>query len=256
MLALGKVGTDTTQDLIVTVDGVVQIQKGSVISGSGFTSSVGTIADAFMESNGDWYARGGNSEATPTFWLVKNGQVIAVSGQPIVPGSSEHWKVGSSSPFIDVHGNNAGNYVIIGNTDSTVATQSAVVVLNGTRVLARASDPVDVGDGVTPAGSLFLHTPFQANGVFNNDGYYYFFSRLKASATATSGAGTSPNNASILRVMGCPADYNGSGAVTVQDIFDFLAGWFGGDIRADVDGSGTIGVPDIFDYLAKWFGGC
>ena len=26
----------------------------------------------------------------------------------------------------------------------------------------------------------------------------------------------------------CPADYNGDGALTVQDIFDFLAQWFAG----------------------------
>jgi hypothetical protein len=54
----------------------------------------------------------------------------------------------------------------------------------------------------------------------------------------------------------CAADFNASGAVTVQDIFDFLAAYFGMDPRADVNGSGGLSVQDIFDYLAAYFGGC
>ena len=53
----------------------------------------------------------------------------------------------------------------------------------------------------------------------------------------------------------CPADYNGDGALHVQDIFDFLAGWFAGDPRADFKGVGGAGVQDIFDFLAAWFAG-
>jgi len=54
----------------------------------------------------------------------------------------------------------------------------------------------------------------------------------------------------------CPADINGSGAVSVQDIFDFLAYWFAGYLRADINGSGAVSVQDIFDFLAHWFAGC
>lgn len=55
---------------------------------------------------------------------------------------------------------------------------------------------------------------------------------------------------------GCVADFNGSGQVSVQDIFDFLAAYFMGDARADVNGSGAITVQDIFDFLAAYFMGC
>jgi hypothetical protein len=54
----------------------------------------------------------------------------------------------------------------------------------------------------------------------------------------------------------CPADFNLSGQVSVQDIFDFLAAYFGGDLRADINESGSISVQDIFDYLALYFRGC
>ena len=54
----------------------------------------------------------------------------------------------------------------------------------------------------------------------------------------------------------CPGDFNGSGAATVQDIFDFLTAYFGNDPSADVNDSGTVTVQDIFDFLGFYFAGC
>lgn len=54
----------------------------------------------------------------------------------------------------------------------------------------------------------------------------------------------------------CPADYNESGDLSVQDIFDFLAGYFGQDPQADFNGNSELSVQDIFDFLAAYFAGC
>ena len=56
----------------------------------------------------------------------------------------------------------------------------------------------------------------------------------------------------------CYANYNKVGGITVQDIFDFLSGWFANSPNANVEGTGAIPtVQDIFDFLAAWFsGGC
>ena len=54
----------------------------------------------------------------------------------------------------------------------------------------------------------------------------------------------------------CPADFNGTGGLTVQDIFDFLAAWFSGLPSADFNHTNGITVQDIFDFLAAWFTGC
>lgn len=54
----------------------------------------------------------------------------------------------------------------------------------------------------------------------------------------------------------CPANVNGVGGLSVQDIFDFLALYFTQDPAADINGSGTITVQDIFDFLASYFQGC
>jgi hypothetical protein len=54
----------------------------------------------------------------------------------------------------------------------------------------------------------------------------------------------------------CPADFNHSGAASVQDIFDFLSAYFSGNPAADVNASGAVSVQDIFDFLAAYFAGC
>ncbi len=56
--------------------------------------------------------------------------------------------------------------------------------------------------------------------------------------------------------FGCcyAADYNGSGALEVQDVFDFLDAWLAGDPRADFNGSG-LSQQDVFDFIVAWFSG-
>jgi hypothetical protein len=60
----------------------------------------------------------------------------------------------------------------------------------------------------------------------------------------------------VMNIRCCIADFNVSGVVSVQDIFDFLAAYFANDPRADVNVSGVISVQDIFDFLAAYFAGC
>jgi hypothetical protein len=54
----------------------------------------------------------------------------------------------------------------------------------------------------------------------------------------------------------CPADFNHSDGLTVQDIFDFLNAWFAGAPAADFNHASGISVQDIFDFLNAWFAGC
>jgi hypothetical protein len=60
----------------------------------------------------------------------------------------------------------------------------------------------------------------------------------------------------IPQARACPADFNCSGTVSVQDIFDFLGAYFSLDPRADFNHSGSVSVQDIFDFLAAYFSGC
>jgi glucose/arabinose dehydrogenase len=74
---------------------------------------------------------------------------------------------------------------------------------------------------------------------------------------STSGCGAATSTTAALTVSAaCIADFNHSGSVTVQDIFDFLAAYFSADPAADINGAGGITVQDIFDFLAAYFVGC
>jgi hypothetical protein len=77
--------------------------------------------------------------------------------------------------------------------------------------------------------------------------------RFQLRAAVTNFCGTSFSAGATYTV--CPADFDCSGDLTVQDIFAFLGAWFGGDAAADFNGNG-LSVQDIFDFLGAWFAGC
>lgn len=54
----------------------------------------------------------------------------------------------------------------------------------------------------------------------------------------------------------CRADFNQSGSISVQDLFDFLAAYFFNSPTADINGSGGLSVQDLFDFLAAYFADC
>ncbi len=53
---------------------------------------------------------------------------------------------------------------------------------------------------------------------------------------------------------GCFCDWNVSGTIGLQDLFDFLASFFAGN--GDFDSNGTTSLQDLFDFLECWFAGC
>jgi hypothetical protein len=54
----------------------------------------------------------------------------------------------------------------------------------------------------------------------------------------------------------CYANFNGTGGISVQDIFDFLTAYFGNNLSADCDGNNVLTVNDLFCFLAAYFSGC
>lgn len=47
----------------------------------------------------------------------------------------------------------------------------------------------------------------------------------------------------------CPADWDHDGRVTLDELYPFLAEWFGGSCGGDVNMDGQLTVQDIFDFL-------
>lgn len=71
--------------------------------------------------------------------------------------------------------------------------------------------------------------------------------------------GMAVNNVNLPRpvlLVACDADVNRDGALSVQDVFDFLGLWFGGDPRADMTFDALVSIQDVFEFLTQWFAGC
>ncbi len=54
----------------------------------------------------------------------------------------------------------------------------------------------------------------------------------------------------------CPADYDNSGSVTVDDLFGFIGDWFSGSANTDADGNGAVDINDLMSYFNTWMNGC
>jgi len=113
---------------------------------------------------------------------------------------------------------------------------------------------VEGGSLSLPTGSVQLRkVRMGTTGAFNDSGDVVF--------VIDAGTVSVPDEAVIVARLSapsnpspCPADYDGSGALTTQDIFSFLSSWFQGN--ADYDHSGATEVVDIFVFLADWYRGC
>lgn len=67
---------------------------------------------------------------------------------------------------------------------------------------------------------------------------------------------TCPTQSQTAMLSICTGDFNCSGSVTIQDVFDYLNAFFNNDPTADFNQSGAISTQDIFDLLNAYFAGC
>jgi hypothetical protein len=112
---------------------------------------------------------------------------------------------------------------------------------------------------VAPSGSNILNiTTGSINRVvrLTTNGQYQVRAEFDSGMISQNTAGTTTRSATVRGSLVCIADFNASGSITSQDIFDFLGAWFGGDLAADCNTSNTITVQDVFDFLNVWFTGC
>ena len=162
-LARGDIGSPTSDDDALFVNGNIVIRENFTLSDLGITGATaltqvvdgltGGIDQQFMAGNGDWYAFGQLADDA-TNWAVRNGELIAASGDAIVVGSSETWDDPNNNvqDFSFFVGNALGDYILGGLTSEG----DVVMVFNGEQVLLRSGDAVDLnGDGVFDDGVFF-----------------------------------------------------------------------------------------------------
>ncbi len=255
----GDTNGDPNADYVVVVNGVVRLQEGQLISfsppfGPIATGTLNGIREMHMESNGDWFVRGGNSGGQD--WVIRNGAVIARTGDPIHAGATETWSDLRDTATFFLHiGNNRGDVVVGGRTSNPVNTDG-VLVLNNQTVLARLSDGVDVdGNGVAD-DDAFIALFRTDRAVLNDDGWVFVVALLRRGNGSDLGE-------SLLRIRafvppaGCDGDMNWDGQVNGADL-SILLGAFGGPASGppggDVNGDGVVNGADLSVLLANF--GC
>jgi hypothetical protein len=263
---LGELTTNSTGPKVFVYDGGVVLLQGQPVPGLPGVTVTG-ITDAYVDSNGSWYARGTGTQGTATQnWVVRDGQLLAAVGQPIFTGSTENWVTLS-----DVRGNARGDYAIQGTAGSPAR---AVIVVNGKRVIASANDALDFdNDGVAESNRFILGWS-TGRFTFGNDYQVYFAARVKDTVAGTTdldlGQTTPRNRSSLFRRSWCNADVAGPGQsvgpdgdLTADDIIVFLNYFFAGNLRADVAGpgqstvvDGALTADDIIVFLNGFFAGC
>lgn len=125
--------------------------------------------------------------------------------------------------------------------------------------LAAAPTPLPCSAG-SSGGSSFATTPAAMSTLVSihacspNPVLVGGATRYNIRCVVTNACGTATSSTSVYTY--CPVDINCASGATVQDVFDFLAAWFGGSNIGNFNGVGGTTVQDIFDFLAAWFAGC
>ena len=248
--------TNTSMDGVLVVNGIVFMQENaSVIPTFALpvVSGLSGFVEVAMMSNGDWFARGSNSDGQD--WVVRNNIALARTNAAIFSGAAENWS--DAVPNVRTYflhvGNNHGDYAIGGWTNNADANRNTVIALNNQRVIAREGDMVDLNNNGVSDDDAFIAAMGLDEGFLNDRRELYF------TATLRNAAGTSLGEA-FLRTKVCAADTNGDGQVNVNDLLNVINAWgpapqgTAADLAPPI-GDGQVNVGDLLSVINAW-GSC
>lgn len=255
----GDTNGDPNSDFVVVVNGTVRLQENQLISfvplfGPIATGTLNGIREMHMESNGDWFVRGGNSNGQD--WVVRNGTVISKTADPIFAGSGETWSDLRDTATYFLHvGNNRGDVVIGGRTSAAV-NLDGVLVFNNQSVLARSSDAVDVNGDNLANDDAFIAAFRTDRAVLNDDGWLFFVVLLRRGNGADLGEALLKVRA-FVPPPACAADTNFDGRTDAADLSVLLANFGGpssGPLGGDFNADGICNAADLSVLLGDF--GC
>ncbi len=239
---------NTSIDDILAVDDQVELREGSPVAGSSVVMTA--VFFTRMLSDGTWFCRG--DDPNDNDWAVRTGVLMAKTGDLIAGG--EHW----GNTLSAFNGNRVEDWLLVGNTDNPDPNSDYVMVLNGTGVVAREGDPIDLDGNGQFDDDVYINT-FKANHAFLTDSRLVYFL-----ATLRDGAGTSLGDAFLrmqLPLIHMVGDLNCDGQINFGDINPFVlaisdpAAWqiaypncdlMNGDINQD----GGFNFGDINPFVA------
>jgi hypothetical protein len=270
--------TSSTGATIFVYDGAVLLEEAQAIPGTSIM--MGDVLQASLAPSGDYIVRGrdnsGTTAAAPD-WAVLNGALVAKSGDPIVPGSAELW----GDTFFAVTVNSHGDYVIVGNSGGGDPSRDDVIVFNGTTVVAREGQPVDLDGNGQFDDDAFIGRGVNTNAAFGvnvtNGATSWWLSEdrvLHGILMLRDSAGNDLNSnpsfgtpQAFVRInLGgpapCYANCDGSTVapvLNVQDFTCFLQRYAAGESYANCDQSTVqpvLNVQDFTCFLQRYAAGC
>jgi hypothetical protein len=195
------------------------------------------------------------SAGTATLGLWKSGSPASVDAAAQIPGCGTSAAI-SSQP-------NPTTVCTSGTAQFSIAASGASLAYAWQResspgvFVDLANGPTSPWDGGYSGVAATVSGATTANlSIAANPGSSLFSTQAVNYRCRVSGACGGPVTSSAAQLSLCMADYNCTGGISVQDLFDYLAGWFASDSRADYNHDGSATVSDIFSFIGSWFTGC
>jgi hypothetical protein len=245
---------------VLVVGNTVAIQEGHPVPDTAFTSPVSNILQTWMEANGTWFCRGINADGQS--WLVRNGQVIVKTGDPIFEGATENWIPVATFFWHFAIENAQGDRVIAGATNNPNSLFNTIAVWNNTSVILREGDPIDLnGNGQADDNAFVL-------GIENDSSFLTAAREAFISVTLKNGAGTNIGEALVRLPLppltpGCgSADFDCDGDTGTDADIEAFFGCLAGECpvapcgaTADFDADGDVGTDADIEAFFRVLGG-
>ncbi|MBC7773593.1 MAG: DUF11 domain-containing protein, partial [Pyrinomonadaceae bacterium] len=249
----GTLTSGTPSDRVHVVNGAVIAQESAILPGSSFSSPVSTILMNNIEPDGGVLSYGSNADGQD--WVASSTGVIAQRDAEIFPGAGINWaEAGFGQTFFMAVSGPRGKYVVGGLTSVADANTNAIMVYNGTRIVLRENDPIDLNGNGTFDDDAYIHIFRDDMGFISCDGYLYVNVRVRNASGLCTGTPAETGQAFIRVRAFCPSDWNDDAQANSQDFFDFIVDFFADN--ADFNCDGVTNSQDFFDFLAAFFTGC
>ncbi len=255
-----------SNDDSVIVNGAVVLREGDTITG--LANPISTIVHSDFAGAASWIAYGSSTVDAGADWVIRNGTLVAKTGNPIHTGAAEHWYDGFYGPtFFAAVTNSVGDYVVAGTVDNDPVS-NAVWVANNHHIVMRENNPIDIdGNGVFDE-DVYISTYRDDRCFLADDGWLYFHTHLRnAAAACTTGLADSAHMWARINIH-TGACCNGS-ICTIAPASECTGPnrSYAGDTvscnapgnnttpccKADFNHMGGIAVNDIFSFLSAWF---
>ncbi len=230
---------NTSMDGILAIDDEIALQEGTPVAGV-FTPLMDAVFFARMLNDGTWFARG--DDPANNDWAVRNGTLLASTGDLIA--GTENW----GDAIGGFTGNNLGDWIATGSTNHPDPNRDNVMVLNGSTVLLREGDGIDLDRNGVLDDDAFLRS-FTPDDLFLMDnGDIYFLATLQNSS------GTNLGDAFLyLPSNTITGDFDGDGDFDCDDVDPLVAVIAAASnvLSFDLTGDGIVNGDDLTQWLLE-----